>query len=195
MKPWKRIQATLTEYHIHRLQWGHGDEAVEERWWLEQYPEAITCFNGATAMKPWKRPGVNPAVAEAVKLQWGHGDEAVEEPPSPRIRWRAQRGFNGATAMKPWKSAVLPRTRPGGVSFNGATAMKPWKRRSRSRLPTEPRCFNGATAMKPWKSQKSQLLQAASSMLQWGHGDEAVEELQAAYGQDRVSVASMGPRR
>ena len=34
------------------LQWGHGDEAVEEARGCEGV--ALIRFNGATAMKPWK---------------------------------------------------------------------------------------------------------------------------------------------
>ena len=37
--------------------------------------------------------------------------------------------------------------------------------------------FNGATAMKPWKSSVSVLGKPQAEQLQWGHGDEAVEEL------------------
>jgi len=60
------------------LQWGHGDEAVEER---ERYGYPFAKrhgFNGATAMKPWKR-----------QISRGRSFRAS--------------GFNGATAMKPWK--------------------------------------------------------------------------------------------
>ena len=38
-----------------KLQWGHGDEAVEELAWRVPPPRLVSCFNGATAMKPWKR--------------------------------------------------------------------------------------------------------------------------------------------
>ena len=62
-----------------KLQWGHGDEAVEE----------------AAAMYVSERPSW---------LQWGHGDEAVEDARSPTSRHAARLRFNGATAMKPWKS-------------------------------------------------------------------------------------------
>ena len=61
------------------LQWGHGDEAVEE----------VLIRNG------WR-------TTEA--LQWGHGDEAVEELVVDTQDSFALSGFNGATAMKPWKS-------------------------------------------------------------------------------------------
>ena len=37
------------------LQWGHGDEAVEERMERERLCHRRNVrFNGATAMKPWK---------------------------------------------------------------------------------------------------------------------------------------------
>jgi len=36
--------------------------------------------------------------------------------------------------------------------------------------------FNGATAMKPWKSTKALGKVVERLKLQWGHGDEAVEE-------------------
>ena len=36
--------------------------------------------------------------------------------------------------------------------------------------------FNGATAMKPWKSLVSTSNAGRRHRLQWGHGDEAVEE-------------------
>ncbi len=66
-----------------RLQWGHGDEAVEET----DRMCSIACggmrFNGATAMKPWKS-----------------GILAISSRQSQR--------FNGATAMKPWKRARPP---------------------------------------------------------------------------------------
>jgi len=61
--------------------------------------------------------------------------------------------------------------------FNGATAMKPWKSRrwSTQGWTRNPR-FNGATAMKPWKRTHTPTQFGGSSALQWGHGDEAVEE-------------------
>ena len=69
------------------LQWGHGDEAVEEG-------DLLT-----TNLRPYS-------------LQWGHGDEAVEETRRNRRPSHRPRSFNGATAMKPWKRGgirLLPR--------------------------------------------------------------------------------------
>ena len=73
--------------------------------------------------------------------------------------------------------------------------MKPWK----SRTPRPPRPvplrFNGATAMKPWKSQELLEQAGRECKLQWGHGDEAVEELGIGITQAIAEHASMGPRR
>ena len=84
------------------LQWGHGDEAVEEL--------SATTGQGRNA------------------LQWGHGDEAVEEVRHEASNPRVLSGFNGATAMKPWKTRHRLSRIAGTRGFNGATAMKPWKR-------------------------------------------------------------------
>ncbi len=78
--------------------------------------------------------------------------------------------------MKPWKS-LLPRLSPRfRTSFNGATAMKPWKSKSDAAPWNMPTRFNGATAMKPWKRPVERGTLCVRFKLQWGHGDEAVEE-------------------
>ena len=62
------------------LQWGHGDEAVEEVQCTTARVDDRRRFNGATAMKPWKSPRRHRStLARSLALQWGHGDEAVEE--------------------------------------------------------------------------------------------------------------------
>jgi len=55
MKPWKSPGIFEACALNSQLQWGHGDEAVEE------------LAGGAVIFSP-------------ATLQWGHGDEAVEEP-------------------------------------------------------------------------------------------------------------------
>jgi len=54
MKPWKRLSFRPGLDSENPLQWGHGDEAVEEAW-------------------------DSGNIQTLTKLQWGHGDEAVEE--------------------------------------------------------------------------------------------------------------------
>ena len=105
--------------------------------------------------------------------------------------------FNGATAMKPWKSRIGGRVaETASMSFNGATAMKPWKRRIGLGLADHARRFNGATAMKPWKRLQTRRSRRMVAVLQWGHGDEAVEENGGGGSmQDGTGCASMGPRR
>jgi len=67
------------------LQWGHGDEAVEEKM-------------------------SRPAAIGSTPLQWGHGDEAVEELIAMGYAANQLQSFNGATAMKPWKRTPTPRS-------------------------------------------------------------------------------------
>ena len=112
-----------------RLQWGHGDEAVEEPTSMRELVCWLQDFNGATAMKPWKRYGSKQKRSPDGQLQWGHGDEAVEERGQGHRPQRRQCDFNGATAMKPWKRhRGYSADHRGDHHFNGATAMKPWKR-------------------------------------------------------------------
>ena len=85
------------------LQWGHGDEAVEEARAGAKLVRNVRRFNGATAMKPWKRLDEGDHGIQFEPLQWGHGDEAVEEISASRKVIEPAPGFNGATAMKPWK--------------------------------------------------------------------------------------------
>ncbi len=61
------------------LQWGHGDEAVEDRDGNRWLSTLLCCFNGATAMKPWKTTLARGPAMNSYPLQWGHGDEAVED--------------------------------------------------------------------------------------------------------------------
>jgi len=103
MKPWKRIGPGRGHVSSRRLQWGHGDEAVEEAVSFPGCGPSRFRFNGATAMKPWKRMCRIGISRLAMSLQWGHGDEAVEER-TPHVASNTHPScFNGATAMKPWK--------------------------------------------------------------------------------------------
>jgi len=73
--------------------------------------------------------------------------------------------------------------------------MKPWKRLPVGQKPKSIRRFNGATAMKPWKRRKTVLGVQVAAQLQWGHGDEAVEEQGNNANIQTFCNASMGPRR
>ena len=55
MRPWKTALLAAGRGAQHALQWGHGDEAVEDE------------------------VQVGPGNVLPKKLQWGHGDEAVED--------------------------------------------------------------------------------------------------------------------
>ena len=79
MKPWKRRDHGRHARDNYWLQWGHGDEAVEEHNLRQAGGGPKRGFNGATAMKPWKRSPPQSTARIPGRLQWGHGDEAVEE--------------------------------------------------------------------------------------------------------------------
>jgi len=49
--------------------------------------------------------------------------------------------------------------------------------------------------MKPWKRRKTVLGVQVAAQLQWGHGDEAVEEQGNNANIQTFCNASMGPRR
>jgi len=49
--------------------------------------------------------------------------------------------------------------------------------------------------MKPWKSATPEMEAAGAEALQWGHGDEAVEEWPWVDSHYEPARASMGPRR
>ena len=154
-------------------------------------------FNGATAMKPWKSTDSVPM--RDPRARGFNGATAMrpwKSAPDRRLA-PALHGFNGATAMKPWKSTIESRQRlRRDRSFNGATAMKPWKSiATRVIAHVDERRFNGATAMRPWKSAGCRAIAATVTLLQWGHGDEAVEEREHAAADAARAAASMGPRR
>ena len=70
MKPWKSTASPRVSQAAPPLQWGHGDEAVEES----------VDFYGNVVFNP---------------LQWGHGDEAVEELPNITIDVRMSQASMG----------------------------------------------------------------------------------------------------
>ena len=103
MKPWKRSPRDQHPKPSKPLQWGHGDEAVEEvnNHHQTNLPIQLQWGHGDEAVEEgFARLEF---AGEAWVLQWGHGDEAVEETASPACGSVAETGFNGATAMKPWK--------------------------------------------------------------------------------------------
>ena len=85
-------------------------------------------------------------------LQWGHGDGAVEE-----VRARLSVGATALASMGPrrWSRG---RARPTHSPLAPVSS------------------FNGATAMEPWKRPAVIEELSVDSVLQWGHGDGAVEE-------------------
>ncbi len=151
MEPWKRPRAGDEGHRSMKLQWGHGDGAVEEfrKQGLGRKKAKLQWGHGDGAVEEssvswgstpggWLQWGHGDgAVEEAdwnaigrwyAKLQWGHGDGAVEEAGAYFALSRRSSCFNGATAMEPWKSVTMATPKRKPKRFNGATAMEPWKR-------------------------------------------------------------------
>jgi len=63
------------------------------------------------------------------------------------------------------------------VGFNGATALRPWRLGAAAHHSWSHERFNGATALRPWRRSRNKAPARVGSMLQWGHGSEAVETI------------------
>src|SRR5208282_5035553 len=102
MKPWKSAMVLHADGTLSTLQWGHGDEAVEELSKpFHRFPQrGLQWGHGDEAVEETRGTTVP---RQLRWLQWGHGDEAVEEDRRKTPNSRTRAGFNGATAMKPWK--------------------------------------------------------------------------------------------
>ena len=128
MKPWKSQSWREPAGNQTVLQWGHGDEAVEE--------VAVVIgagIDGSTLQWGHGDEAVEEAACRRHRrggpmLQWGHGDEAVEERErswSCRRRRQLQWGHGDEAVEEELASWTCS---PQAAGFNGATAMKPWKR-------------------------------------------------------------------
>ena len=134
------------------LQWGHGDEAVEEQILVLEARAQTRSLQWGHGDEAVEDSTTIDGIRTPTMLQWGHGDEAVEE-----FRWFGGfdvglNRFNGATAMKPWKSSASPTRSPRKrLQWGHGDEAVEERGRSRRRRRGWGR-FNGATAMKPWKS-------------------------------------------
>src|SRR5437764_683098 len=103
--PWMTIRDMWSLPGAVKLQWGHGDFAVDDIRCRATSRTSLGRFNGATATSPWMTAewnedtgtpvGFNGATATspwmtghslwqrclARELQWGHGDFAVDDAP------------------------------------------------------------------------------------------------------------------
>ncbi len=135
-------------------------------------------------------------------LQWGHGEFAVENSPGPKpgmvragiasmgprrirrgeptcpgpTRTTRRPGFNGATANSPWRTRNCPgRARMGWRASMGPRRIRRGEPHNSTLSASQRMGFNGATANSPWRTDRSILLQRNRDLLQWGHGEFAVE--------------------
>ena len=194
MKPWKRWRRRSACRTRPSLQWGHGDEAVEESEVQTDVKDSseLQWGHGDEAVE---EDEAHHATAASYQLQWGHGDEAVEEARGWVILVCDRHRFNGATAMKPWKSRSARSSGLRRASFNGATAMKPWKRNGSAPIGQRWYALQWGHGDEAVEEPSGEVLITFSHRLQWGHGDEAVEESKTPLRLSGTTLASMGPRR
>ena len=146
------------------LQFGHGGEAVENRFLVIQplhsphtYESELQFGHGGEAVENSRTAGL--ARVRGSKLQFGHGRGAVEtlpNGPQGTLSTPSER-FNSATAVRPWRClrTGIARGRSHSDRFNSATAVRPWKTHL---------CLTDSGAYD-------------TSWLQFGHGGEAVENV------------------
>jgi len=79
MKPWKSEAATVTSPLATSLQWGHGDEAVEELVSASSLRSISMLQWGHGDEAVEEGSAIVAGSGTYFQLQWGHGDEAVEE--------------------------------------------------------------------------------------------------------------------
>src|SRR5260370_1284801 len=71
----------------YKLQWGHGEFAVDDRRRPGGQGAQPPRFNGATASSPWMTPDAGVISTVDLQLQWGHGEFAVDDLlRGPRVR-------------------------------------------------------------------------------------------------------------
>ncbi len=79
MKPWKSSYDGVGVGRDFQLQWGHGDEAVEEASSACRSPSAISTLQWGHGDEAVEERQCSIRSKNHAALQWGHGDEAVEE--------------------------------------------------------------------------------------------------------------------
>ncbi len=73
-----------------KLQWGHGDEAVEESTSQAAWAGVRGASMGPRRRSRGRVARIDARLRDESKLQWGHGDEAVEEVTIAfRVGWSA----------------------------------------------------------------------------------------------------------
>ncbi len=106
--PWKLVSPCGKLCPICGLQFGHGCDAVETNFDLDEsaYPRVLQFGHGCDAVETWVP---TTAAFGRCALQFGHGCDAVETA-RPRPAAASGPSFNSATAVMPWKR-VWPATR------------------------------------------------------------------------------------
>ncbi len=197
--PWRTDRLRGFVGQVHGLQWGHGEFAVENA------PSSpVTPPGREASMGPRRiRRGEHRS-----RFRFHRPERQASMGPR-RIRRGERRrparaGAEGAASMGPRRirrgelRSSWPVTSRGKNCFNGATANSPWRTMRSAACPRRPRRgFNGATANSPWRTTVAACVaEYRRKLLQWGHGEFAVENERALETLKALADgASMGPRR
>ncbi len=177
-----------------RLQWGHGDCAVED---VEprQRTAPTAASMGPRRLRPWKTrftvSDVRRSPASMGPRRLRRGRSAVRD----CARMDTSR-FNGATAIAPWKTHFESVAVGAMRRFNGATAIAAVEDEPVDVLPAPIDASMGPRRLRPWKTDREALPhRRRNDELQWGHGDCSRGRPTRGHGSGRRLSASMGPRR
>jgi hypothetical protein len=83
LMPWRTCGSCRGRAFKLVLLFGHGTDAVENRWQPPPATSKAGCFYSATALVPWRTGTFGMAAAIYHKLLFGHGTRAVENPADP----------------------------------------------------------------------------------------------------------------
>ncbi len=164
---------------------------------------SATGFNGATSSSTWKVAAGGPNVAHyqqasmgprrrrrgrlddaavagvaSIPLQWGHVVVDVEGAPFRFARGRPDTASMGPRRRRRGRGGHLRRNRPARHRFNGATSSSTWKDTHRHRVAPSRRIASmGPRRRRPGRGISTNLRQANTGSLQWGHVVVDVEGL------------------
>jgi len=153
MEPWKSEVNDNGDIVVSKLQWGHGNGAVEEKALPGTDLDRRSRFNGATAMEPWKSLELTPFPKKLSDASMG---------PRQWSRGRARR--HQAQHGKPLYASMGPRQ---------------WSRGRVGQAPRDPQRPRASMGPRQWsrgRDNNAGCIASYTLSLQWGHGNGAVEE-------------------
>jgi hypothetical protein len=208
----RRGRRKPVEFDVNRvteLQWGHGDAAVEDLHIVRPLDRVDGASMGPRRCRRGRRLELPVPVRRLRDASMGPRRCRRGRPRAVRatesLTFRASMGprrcRRGRHDAGPQRGRATRRASMGprrcrrgrpvartGLHVQREASMGPRRcRRGRPRGTRSADCptrrFNGATAMPPWKTRRSWCRGPSRPLLQWGHGDAAVEDRRLSYPQ------------